>query len=204
MIRQDLTIKDLREALYRLDRYLERYSPGETVSIRAVGGFALMFHGLRRNGVTADIDTITPSYSHGVYKAIEAVATELNLASDWLNNDAVFSFEDVVTEDDVAFFDAELEALYVDSGWNYRHIQLDIADIDTLIKAKSMAVRDIDTGRSDVDLRDLVDLLDKRGIHSLSEFKKTFRWASEPDFKECLTVLQGVMGNKETEHDHER
>ena len=89
-IRTNLTLEDFEEALELLDSLVN-----EPVDLNVVGGFALMVHGLRSSGVTADIGTASPSFSREVEYAVEEVAERLNLPPDWLNNDSVFSFGDV-------------------------------------------------------------------------------------------------------------
>lgn len=54
----------------------------EPVDLNVVGGFALMVHGLRSSGVTADIDTASPSFFREFEYAVEEVAERLNLPPD--------------------------------------------------------------------------------------------------------------------------
>lgn len=65
-------------ALRALDAELHDIGVSEPVKVRATGGFALLSHGLREDGYTVDIDTITADYEPRVRDAINRVAHDLH------------------------------------------------------------------------------------------------------------------------------
>lgn len=70
------SIEDFVKALYLLDEKLEK-SGNTGIEIRAIGGFAMMYYGLRENGYTLDIDSLTADYKSPVKKIIREVGDEL-------------------------------------------------------------------------------------------------------------------------------
>lgn len=147
MIRQSLTIEDFDEALTALDDELAAIGFTGTIEIRPIGGFALLLRGLRMTGVTADVDTVTPSYPIEADSAISRVAAQLALPPDWLNNDSVLSFSDITMQEDVEAFEAMLDASFDRINTDFSHIIIYSADLPTLIKAKAYASCDIGIGR---------------------------------------------------------
>lgn len=77
------TADQLDEALVLLDHELTSLRLAEPVQIRAIGGYALMKHGIRaqERALTLDIDTVTRTYQQAVLDAIERVAAQLDLDS---------------------------------------------------------------------------------------------------------------------------
>lgn len=115
-MRTDLGLEDFTESLRALDAELDaeldaRGYQGE-LEIRALEGFALLAHGLRESGYTADIDTATPDLTPVERAAVLAVAKALDLPPDWLNNDVVMGYDGETTWDDVDALDVMLEADY--------------------------------------------------------------------------------------------
>lgn len=190
MIRQNLTIEDFEEALKALDDELAAIGFTGTIEIRAIGGFALLLRGLRTTGVTADIDTVTPSYPIEVDSAISRVAVKLALPPDWLNNDSVLSFSDITTQEDVEAFESMLDASFDRIDADFSHIIIYSADLPTLIKAKAYACCDIGIGRTSKDLDDLLGLLVAVGVNSADEAFKLFPWFGDLEFAECSETLR--------------
>ena len=195
MIKENLTMPDFKAALEQLNTYLNEMS-ADAMDIRAVGGWALMYNGIRENGITSDIDTVTPAYEPKVQSAIHRVADEQNLPQDWINNDTVFSFGDEVTEDDIFYYDQMLNANYVPSDLSMNKINISVADLPTLTKAKAYAVMDIGMGRTTKDLSDFMSLLDAQDIHTTSAFMDKFEWANEPEFTPCLHLLDRTFNQQ--------
>lgn len=187
-MRTNLGYADLMRALRLLDRALGILGHDE-VEIRATGGFALMAHGLRTGGYTADIDTVTPSFDGAVERAIEAVSIKLDLEPDWLNNEAVFSYDDRVTQDDVDAYDALLSSRYVELATSFRRLRVKVADLETLARSKAIACSDIGRGRSAKDLRDLAETLEAMGYGSAGEAARDLRWLGEPEFAPVVRAV---------------
>ena len=173
--------------------------PDIHITIRAAGGFALLWHGLREGSYTADIDTVTPSYEPMVQTAIEDVGKRMDLPPDWLNNDAVLAMDDVVTEEDVRAYDELLDASYEPKATGFRHIELEVASLDTLVRAKAFATCDVGIGRTSKDLGDLVALLCAAGISSYGEALSRYPWLDEPKFTPCRGMLRDSFDAPDTE-----
>lgn len=79
------SLAQLEQALTRLDARLQTLDLPAPVTVRAIGGFALMKHGIRAadRAFTVDIDTLTEDFAPEVKTAIRDVAAELNLERDW-------------------------------------------------------------------------------------------------------------------------
>lgn len=193
MIRQNLTLDDFNEALTQLDTLLDRTGFDDSISIRAIGGFAMQIHGLRKTGVTADIDTVTASYPPAVQKCIGIIAEEMSLPPDWINNDSVFTLEDEVTDEDVKAFDSMLDAAFIDLPKKYKHINISVASVETLIKSKVYATCDIGQGRTTKDLDDLLALLAQRGITTRQELEAAYPWIDDLEFDNCNRLLKSSL-----------
>jgi len=155
-------LQTFRQSLKVLDEKLE----GEKIEIRAIGGFALLFHKVRQTGSTRDIDSVTRDYSPRVQKLIKEVAEEasetLQVEEGWLNNDNVF-------DNDIESIEAMLEPFWEKVEWGFSNITLYVADIETLFRAKLLASEDDNlTGRTQ-DLPDLVDIFFKEGKRTLGD-----------------------------------
>lgn len=72
-MRTDLGLEDFTESLRALDAELDARGYQGELEIRALGGFALLAHGLRESGYTADIDTATPDLTPVERAAVLAV-----------------------------------------------------------------------------------------------------------------------------------
>lgn len=171
-------------ALLALDAHLAELEPGEPVAVRAIGGYTIMSYGLRPadpaagvDGLTCDIDTLTPSYPAAVRGAIRAVGIELGLARDWLNNDVVGQYDDGSAGPEAA----EHLAGMVSAQWvpaelssQLRHIDLQVADIPTLVRLKLAAVEDAALSGRNQDLPDVLSLLRADGVGSAGELDRQY------------------------------
>ena len=161
---------ELNEALHALDALVD-----EPVPIRAIGGYALAYHGIRPDeALTADIDTATPTYSKAVRDAMRVVAKQFGLEPDWINNDVVFTMTDEVTWDDVAYHDELIEACYEPCDLGFEHIDLRIADVETLATSKGYACEVSAVIRGDKDLRDLLAIAEHEGCATFDELTRRF------------------------------
>lgn len=168
-------------ALHALDEELRSLDLPEPVQIRATGGFALLVRGLREDGYTVDIDTITEDYDEAVRDAINTVARELHLEQDWINNQA--------TGDSVEQTTNMLDAVFIAQDYGLDHIDLQVADVPTLTRAKAIVV-DVDamSGRTR-DWDDLLSLLDHQGVSSYSQFCREYPSIDERDYPETHRSL---------------
>lgn len=193
--------KNLRQfihALSALDAELEGLNLPEPIKVRAIGGFALLSHDIREDGYTVDIDTLTNDYDQRVRDAINRVASDLWLERDWINNQAAAdSAEDAITAMDAAFVAAD---------YGFDNIDLSIADIPTLTRAKAMAVdTDMLSGRTR-DWDDLVSLIERQGITSHRQFVNAYPGVPEWEYQETHRSLinwfaTGERGEAEPEDD---
>lgn len=190
-------LEELVGALHELDGELSAREAGP-MEVRALGGFALAYRGLRPEGLTVDIDTATPTYPADVRRAIEAVAERRGLAGDWVNNQTVFSFGDVVGPDDVAALDDMLDARYLPvEDERFDNIDLQVADVPTLVKSKAYAVCDIELGwRDEKDLADLVSALAAVGVDDVGAACSRFPWLMDPEFSYCLERLEDRLASQ--------
>lgn len=129
------------------------------ISIKAIGGFALLWHSVRGTGYTADIDSVTRDFPPEVIDCIQQTAAMFDLPPDWVNNYNVF-------ENDV-----ESVGLMIDPFWERASIgtpaiNLWIADLETLLRSKLIAAEDSESSRREQDLPDLMDLFSKIGCFS--------------------------------------
>lgn len=162
------TAPQLDEALRLLDHELTHLELEEPLQIRAIGGYALLKHGVRthENAYTVDIDTVTRDYSEAVIRAIEKVASEAGLDVDWLNNYNLMG----EPEDVEGMFDAE----WLPQPMDLRNIAVSIASIPTLTRSKIMAADTAEFSGRQRDAGDLKDLLDHQGITNLAQFKQKY------------------------------
>lgn len=147
------SLAQLEHGLEMLDRKLQALDLDAPVQLRAIGGFALMRYGIRAadRAFTVDIDTVTPDFASEVSAAIHEVAAELGLERGWINNDNVMDGED---PDLVA---SMYQAEWVPNNSIYECIELQLASVPTLTRAKIIAA---DTAEFSGRAQDLPDLLE--------------------------------------------
>lgn len=178
---------ELDAALHLLDHELEKLRLKETIQVRAIGGYALMKHGVRsgERAYTVDIDTLTRDYSAAVQHAIETVAEKAGLEPDWLNNDNLGDAEDP------ELVEAQYDAQWIRQESRLGNIALSIATVPTLTRAKIIATDTAEFSGRTQDLPDLLDLLQHQGITSAAQFA-----AKYPDpFDEYPAAQEAVQGH---------
>lgn len=174
--------EQLVEALRALDSLLTEQ--GIEIEIKAMGGFALLEHQVRTGdrAYTADIDTVTPDYPAEVTALIEQVGAALSLDSDWLNNYGVMG-------------DAELVEQMIDAEWErsalsdeLRSIELSVATLPTLTRAKRLAAEDAELSGRAQDAPDLIELVAHQGITSIQQYDQAFpdEWNEYPEAREVV------------------
>ena len=151
-----LTLEEFKKCLIALDTKLD----GEKLVIRAIGGFALMYLGIRKTGYTGDIDTVSHDFNPHITKLIEEVAKEEEIGNGWLNNDNVL-------DNDVENVERMLEPFWEQSDWQFENITLYVADAETLLRSKIIAAEDEElTGRMQ-DYPDMLDIFTRLGLNTV-------------------------------------
>lgn len=184
------TLDILLDALKALDELLvsENQHP---IEIRAIGGFALAFRNIREDGLTRDIDTITPDYPPSLARLIVKVAELIGLEHDWLNNDAVGSIDGLTSRDAVMRHDAMLDARYEEVPLGFKKITLRVADLGTLMRSKLYAVDAISLGaRGAKDAQDLEAILNKMGFSNIDAAVRSMPWLDCPEFKNAIETMR--------------
>lgn len=159
------SVTELDEALRLLDHELEQLKLDAPLQIRAIGGYALMKHGVRTGdrAYTVDIDTVTKDYSAAVMRAIQTVASRAGLAEDWLNNYNVMDNDPEQVENMIG-------AEWVPQPMGLRNIAVEIATIETLTRSKIVAVDGAEFSGREQDAPDLLDLMKYQGIANARQF----------------------------------
>lgn len=156
-----IKLENFEEALNLLNDKLKENNL--SITIRAVGGFAMLKNELRNDGYTMDIDTATKKYSEKVIQLIQDVSEELDIDEDWLNNDCNGL-------DALSGVRKQLNWL---SDKSYSNIKLYYADVNSLLLLKARAVEKsglLLPRQQDKD--DLLELLSYFDIKSVNEVKE--------------------------------
>jgi hypothetical protein len=159
------TSVELDDALRLLDHELDGLGLDTPLQVRAIGGYALMKHGVREGerAFTVDIDTVTKDYSAAVVEAIKTVAERASLDADWLNNYNVMDNDPEQVEDMIG-------AEWLPQPLGLRNIAVSIATVETLTRAKIIAVDNVEFSGREQDAPDLQDLLAHQGITNAKQF----------------------------------
>ncbi|WP_311245397.1 MULTISPECIES: hypothetical protein [unclassified Microbacterium] len=162
------TAAELDDALRLLDHELNGLHLEQPMQIRAIGGYALLKHGVRKGDMayTVDIDTVTKDYSAEVIAAIETVAERLGLDSDFINNYNLM--------DEPEHVEQMLDAEWLPQPMGLRNIAVSIASIETLTRAKIIAADTASLSGRDRDTIDLQALLDHQGITTMRQFNASY------------------------------
>lgn len=181
------TADQLDEALKLLDHELAGLKLEEPLHVRAIGGYALLKHGVRKGdrAYTVDIDTVTKDYGRAVESAVKRVADELGLDSNWLNNDNVL-------DNDPEHVESLFQADWEPQPMGLRNIAVSIASIKTLTRAKISATDESEFNDRLQDAQDLKDLIEFQGIKSLADFRKVYP-DPDIDFPETQRVLRAYF-----------
>lgn len=164
------SVDELEEALVRLDERLGELGVQDPLEIRAIGGYALMKHRIRPEdrAFTVDIDTVTRDYQKAVLQAIQDVALERGLDSDWLNNYNV-------TDDD-----PRNVTDIIGDEWEHQpaehlsRINVAIASVPMLTRSKIIAATDAEVSGRTQDRPDLIALVEHQGITTLKEYDRLY------------------------------
>lgn len=183
------SLSELDEALFHLDQRLAELHVTEPIQIKAIGGYALMKHGVRDDdALTVDIDSLVPGYRRLVVQAIEDVARARGLNDDWLNTDGTLG-------EDPSQVESMYEAEWEPQNTPMKQITLSIASVPTLTRSKIIAASDALAGNSPrtQDAPDLIRLVRHQGITDLKTFDKLYPMAAE-DYAEARQHIGVELG----------
>lgn len=133
-----LTIEDFVSLLSQLDEFIDSKAPEMQLTIRAIGGFSLMYHEqetslkMLRMG-SSDIDTLT-MLPRQIAAMVEIIATNNGVNSDWLNNHW-YANHDYREE-----FEPYIK--WLPTEYEFKHIDLQVADPESILLMKIRAVCD--------------------------------------------------------------
>lgn len=169
------------EALKRLDARLSDVNI--SIEIKAIGGFAMLYYGIRDNGVTIDIDSLTNAYTDDVLKLVSEVGRELNIEEDWLNTDC-------------AMLQGFLKKLgkqinWVAGNYNFKSIDFKIADLYGLLRSKAKAIEDGGIVPRKTDKNDCVHILSHMGVNNIEELQKDEKLSFiKEEYPRCCQFLK--------------
>ena len=159
---KNIGLNEFEKALKMLDEELGKMN--KSISIYAIGGFAMMYRGVAEHGYTMDIDSLIEKYDEETLKVIRDVGIALEIDEDWLNNDC-------------ATLEGFLDELAPNIHWEktdykFENMQLYVADYNGMIMSKAKAVHDGGIVPRKTDKKDLLLLLKMRNINSISDLDK--------------------------------
>jgi len=159
------TADELENALALLDAKLAMLDLAGPIEIKAIGGFALLKHKIRDDdrAYTVDIDTVTRDYEKRVVQAIEEVGEEAFLDKDWLNNYNVL-------DNDAEHVEFMIGAEWIPQDMGLKNIQVAIATVPTLTRAKIIASDSAEFSGRLQDVPDLIELLEHQKIQTMRSF----------------------------------
>ena len=178
------SLADFEKALETLDDKLENICV-DKIEIKAIGGFAMMYYGVRENGFTIDIDSLTKGYDEKVRNAIKETGIELEIDEDWLNTDCAML--------DGFLDDLSNKIVWQNSKYNFKHIDLKLADIEGLIRSKAKAVNDGGLVPRSTDKKDLLALLENVGVSDIKALDNTQTLSFiENSYQLCYNYLKNI------------
>lgn len=159
-------LETFEKALVSLDDKLDIIS--KKITVRAIGGFVMLYNGVTDHGYTIDIDSLTVEYDQDVKQLIKDVGRELDIDEDWLNNDC-------------ASLEGFLDDLATDINWikpeySFKNIEFYIADYIGMVKSKSKAIHDGGLVPRKTDKKDLLLLLKMENINTIEDINQDSRF----------------------------
>lgn len=174
---------DFENALKLLDEKLGLAN--KKIEIKAIGGFVMMYYGLRDNGYTIDIDSLTVKYDHSIESIIKEVGNELGIDEDWLNTDCaeLDGFLNILSE----------QINWIPTKYSFKNIDLKIADIIGIVRSKAKAINDGGIVPRSTDKKDLLSSLRYLGIYCIDDIESNkeldFIYT---DYKMCFKFLNDI------------
>ena len=159
---KESNIKIFEKALLLWDEQLEKKNH-DTIVIKAIGGFAMLYNGIREHGYTIDIDSLTVEFDEEVKNLIKQIGIDMDLDEEWLNTDC-------------ATLNGFLSGLEPIIEWEkvkrYNRIDLYFADNWGLIETKAKTIHDGGLVPRKTDKKDLLLLLKIVNINNIDEVKQ--------------------------------
>lgn len=175
------SLQDFEKALKMLDDLLEKEGI-DSIDIYAIGGFAMMYYGVRQDGYTIDIDSLSSGYDNKVVSLIKSVGNELGIDSDWLNTDCASLDGFMTLGETIAWKRTKYE---------FRHINLMIPDMNGLIMTKAKAINDGGLVPRTTDKKDIVAALRFVGITDITELDISVDYAFiKKQYDRCYEYLK--------------
>ncbi len=111
-------LEDFKHAFMLMDELIDNeinsgndeYKETDPLIVKAIGGFALLYHELRLSAVTADVDS-TVMIPNCYKTMIKKTAKQLDMPEDWLNDHS---------QSGIAAIDGKWDLI----SWNLKHIQI--------------------------------------------------------------------------------
>ena len=176
-------IDDFIDALKLLDSKIGELKM-ESIKIKAIGGFAMLYHGFRKGGYTIDIDSLTERYNDSVTNLIKEVGKEKNIDEDWLNTDCALLD---------GFMDLNKKIKWIEAEYQFNNIKLLIADINGLIRSKAKAIHDGGFVPRTTDKKDLLEGLRYVGLMNISELDASKEYGFiEEEYGRCYRYLREI------------
>ena len=174
------SLEDFENAFVLLDEKLKKENL--QLRVRAIGGFVMMYYGLRGNGYTIDVDSLTDDYDVRIQTLIKEVGKELSLDEEWLNTDCA------TLEGFLDGLASEIE--WQDTRYAFSNIDIKIADIKGMIRSKAKAIHDGGLVPRSTDKKDLLRLLEEVHIGDLEELDQNVEYAFIRDeYARCYDFL---------------
>ncbi|MBR0133532.1 MAG: hypothetical protein IKR27_06835 [Lachnospiraceae bacterium] len=177
-------LKDFVTALRLLDEKIGANN-SKNITIRAIGGFAMLYYDFRKNGYTIDIDSLTEKYDQKTIELIREVGLENDLDEEWLNTDC-------------SLLEGFLRDLgdkinWKETEYHFKHIDLRVADIAGLIRSKAKAIHDGGLVPRTTDKKDLLSGLIHIGIKNIEELDANQEYAFiKADYCRCYAFLTEI------------
>lgn len=190
-MRVNLGTSEFLVLLQELDAELERVRYSGKIEICAQGAFALMWRDIGDVAGTGEIDTATANYAPAVDKAIERVGAKHGIKWCWLGNENLAKrYDGYVSQRDIAQYREMHDERYERVATGLGHIDLQIADVATLVRGKADAIAAREgTPCTKKDLVDFAKLLVYEGCETVSQAKALHPWLKEPKYKACANHL---------------
>ena len=159
------------------------------IDIFAIGGFALMCHGVRGEELTEDIDSLlSHSYSDDVIKLIADTGREVGLDDDWLNTQwsEINHFDDSIYKD----------IIFVESAYNFSNISVKICTLESLLKMKIMQVEEV-MAYDDLPLQDVLYIMSELNLTSNEFLLLVHKFDLRDSCRNAVSVILDLLHRRE-------
>ena len=151
-------LEDFKHAFMLMDELIDNeinsgndeYKETDPLIVKAIGGFALLYHELRLSAVTADVDS-TVMIPNCYKNMIKKTAKQLDMPEDWLNDHS---------QSGIAAIDGKWDPI----SWNLKHIQIYVLNTRELMIDKCGWAEKNLSGSMLTDRDEVKDLNDFLGI----------------------------------------